>query len=111
MVFDPKQSREDRLLEEFHCWGWNHWARFTTLVLGQRYHLGRHLPLGVSNPLPMDYYLIWCSVHGKYEASYLHSYDEVTVCRECEEERRQELARPRVNGGPCLVLEDGHDLF
>lgn len=110
MVFKLENSREDLLLDEFHRGEHNRWARFKTRVLGRSYHLGRHSPIGVYSR--QDYYLIWCPVHKKYEVSYRWGYDEVLVCRDCEKERRQQVAEHRADRALRLVVEqDGDDLF
>lgn len=59
--------------------------------LGFTVPIDKYFPEGAS--CPMMFYWIWCPVHKKYKASYLHGHDQVTVCSECEEERRQEIRR------------------
>src|SRR3989344_342635 len=39
----------------------------------------------------LEYYLMWCPIHSKYDASYLHSEDRSLVCRDCEKERMRRI--------------------
>lgn len=84
MYFDerPDMSAEDFLLR-YHPPV--RWQRFLARFLGLDIFFGRFHPVG--SPSRIKFYLIWCRVHKKYEVSYLHGFNLVTVCRDCEKER------------------------
>lgn len=69
------------------------WQKFLARFLGRDVFFGSFLPVGASGRI--NFYLIWCRVHRKHEVSYWHSDNQVTVCRDCEEERLDKINATR----------------
>lgn len=85
---DRTRSAEEHI-SYYYSPGW--WTRFVCR-LGFTMPIDKFKPEGAANF--MVFYWIWCRRHQKYKASYLHGHDQVAVCGECEQERRNMLSKP-----------------
>lgn len=84
LLFKDYSQLEDYLLEN-ELTGFR---KLRTRLLGRAYLGEFKLPSSIEFT---EYYLIWCPVHLKYDASCFRGEDQVLVCRDCEKERIQRI--------------------